>query len=144
MSFHWHWYYTVHVYFCDSRWSFLVEANHSMFVYICIAVRDSVIKKTWISNIICRGLFCVQWVMVKGDFSICWYWKNCWPSLFRGHCSFCWYWWHYSTSLFKLSFHKQWSTKHHTKKTKSLSNTNSTKNRERTQVLRKGRQFLLH
>jgi hypothetical protein len=27
--------------------------------------------------------FCVQWVKVKGDCSLCWYWWNCWPSLFK-------------------------------------------------------------
>ena len=35
--------------------------------------------------------FCVQWTEVRGDSLFCWYWWNCWPS------------------LFKLSFHKlQW------------------------------------
>ena len=43
-------------YVTDSRWSFSVEANHSRFLYICIAVGDPVIKRTWISNIISRGL----------------------------------------------------------------------------------------
>jgi hypothetical protein len=23
----------------------------------------------------------------------CWYWWNCWPSLFRFDCLFSWYWW---------------------------------------------------
>jgi hypothetical protein len=45
---------------------------------------------TWISNVICCGLFCVQWVKVGGDCSFCWYWCNCW--------------W----PLFKLSFHNIW------------------------------------
>jgi hypothetical protein len=44
--------------------------------------------KTWISNVIFRGLFYGQWIEV------------------RGGCSFCWYWWNYWLSLFKLSFHK--------------------------------------
>ena len=38
---------------------------------------------------------------------------------------------------------KQRSTKHYTQN-KRLSNTNPTKNRVRTQVLRKGRKFLFH
>jgi len=38
---------------------------------------------------------------------------------------------------------KQWSTKHYTEN-ETLSDTNPTKNRVWTQVLRKGRQFLLH
>ena len=27
--------------------------------------------------------FRVQWVKVRGDNSLCWYWWNCWPSLFK-------------------------------------------------------------
>ena len=26
---------------------------------------------------------CVQWFEVRGDCSFCWYWLNCWPSLFK-------------------------------------------------------------
>jgi hypothetical protein len=64
--------------------------------------------------------FRVQWVKVRGDNSLCWYWWNCWPSLFNlscfvdiggivyHHCLnfllFCWYWWNCWPSLFKLSF----------------------------------------
>ena len=47
---------------------------------------------TWISNIICHGLYFVQWV--RGDCSFHWYWWNCW----------CW------SSLIKLSFHKHLPT----------------------------------
>ena len=65
MSFHWHCYYAVHVYFCGSRWSFWVEVNQSRFVYIYISVGDPVIKWSWISNIICPGLYYIQWVMVE-------------------------------------------------------------------------------
>jgi len=39
--------------------------------------------KTWISNVICCGLFYVQWFEVIGDCLFCWYWWNCWPSLFK-------------------------------------------------------------
>jgi hypothetical protein len=45
----------------------------------------------------------------------------------------CLYWWVYWPSLFKISFHSDWRTC-----------TNSTKNRMWIQVLRKGKQFLLH
>jgi hypothetical protein len=72
--------------------------------------------------------------VVRGDFSVCWYWCNCWPSLFKlsfvllilvelltitvltffcfvdiggivdHHCLncllFCWYWWNCWSSLF--------------------------------------------
>jgi len=38
---------------------------------------------TWISNIICRGLFNVPWVELRGDYSFCRYWRHCWPSLFK-------------------------------------------------------------
>jgi hypothetical protein len=44
--------------------------------------------KTWISNVICRGLLYDQWIEL------------------RGGCPFCCYWWNYWLSLFKLSFHK--------------------------------------
>ena len=26
---------------------------------------------------------CVQWLQIKGNCSFCWYWWNCWPSLFK-------------------------------------------------------------
>ena len=39
--------------------------------------------RTWISNVLCRGLFCVQWVKITGDCSLCRYWWNWWPSLFK-------------------------------------------------------------
>ena len=45
---------------------------------------------TWISNAICHSLFYVQWVKMRDDCSFCWYWWNCW------------------TSLFKLSFYNQY------------------------------------
>jgi len=30
--------------------------------------------RTWGSNVVCRGLFCVQWVMMRGICSLCCYW----------------------------------------------------------------------
>jgi len=39
--------------------------------------------RTWISSVIICGLFYVQWVEVKCDFSFCWYWWHCWPSQFN-------------------------------------------------------------
>ena len=33
--------------------------------------------RTWIYNIICHGLFSVQWVKMRGDCSFCWYCWNC-------------------------------------------------------------------
>ena len=36
---------------------------------------------TWVSNDI--WYYCVQWVKVKDGCSFCWYWWNCWPSLFK-------------------------------------------------------------
>ena len=35
---------------------------------------------TWISNVICFGLFCAQWFKVRGDCSFWWYWWNQWFS----------------------------------------------------------------
>ena len=29
--------------------------------------------------------FCVQWVMARHDCLFCWYWWNCWPSLFKSN-----------------------------------------------------------
>jgi hypothetical protein len=37
---------------------------------------------TWILDVICCGLFCGHWVKMRGDCSFCWYWWNCWHSLF--------------------------------------------------------------
>jgi hypothetical protein len=41
--------------------------------------------RTWISNVICRGLliFHIQWTKVRGDCSLCWYCWNCLPSLLK-------------------------------------------------------------
>jgi hypothetical protein len=40
--------------------------------------------RTRFYNVICRVLlFCVQWMKMRGDCSFCWYWWNCWPSLFK-------------------------------------------------------------
>ena len=36
----------------------------------------------WISSVICRGPFCVQWFGKRGDCSFCWYLWDCWSSLF--------------------------------------------------------------
>lgn len=44
--------------------------------------------RSWFSFCICRGLLYVRWCEVRGDCTFCWYWWNCWQS------------------LFKLSFHK--------------------------------------
>jgi hypothetical protein len=38
--------------------------------------------RTWISNIIYHGLFCIQWIKMRGECSLCWYWRNFRPSLF--------------------------------------------------------------
>ena len=57
--------------------------------HLCACIEANI----WISNFICRGFFCcIQWLKVRADWSFCYYWWNCWPSLFR------------------LSFHK-WATK---------------------------------
>ena len=37
--------------------------------------------RTWIAKVRCHGLFYVQWFEVRGCYSFCWYWWNCWPSL---------------------------------------------------------------
>ena len=33
--------------------------------------------------ILCGLFSCVQWVKVRGDYSLCWYWWNCGPSCFK-------------------------------------------------------------
>jgi hypothetical protein len=98
------------IHFCDSMWSFWVQGNlcrffFILFVYICVVIGDPIIRdevwnsihqfnpvtfmclsqaRTLIStDIICHGLFCAQWVDVRGDCLLCWYWWNCWPSLFK-------------------------------------------------------------
>jgi hypothetical protein len=35
------------------------------------------------TSCICRGLFCVQWIKMRCDSSLCWCWWNCWPLLFK-------------------------------------------------------------
>ena len=45
--------------------------------------------RTWISNVICHGLFLWSVSSVK----------------MRGGCSFCWYWWNWIPPLFTLSFY---------------------------------------
>ena len=81
---------------------FAISQNGELFLsflHICIAVEDPSTGKCW--NPInrfsqphccpcrklghgfwsaCCGLFCVQSVKMRGD---CWYWGNCWPSLFK-------------------------------------------------------------
>ena len=75
---------------------FSVTSNPATFLWLFQA-------NTWISIEICRGLFTfyVQWVEVRGDCSLCWYWWNYWPSLFKLSL-FCWYWWNYWPS--RLNF----------------------------------------
>ena len=68
--------------------------------------------RTWIAKVRCHGLFYVQWFEVRGCYSFCWYWWNCWPSPFKvcfvdiggivDHHRlkfFCWYWWNCWPSL---------------------------------------------
>ena len=38
--------------------------------------------RSWILNVIYRVFFSVQWFEVRGDYSFCWYWWNCWSSHF--------------------------------------------------------------
>ena len=47
--------------------------------YVCLSQAG-----TWISNVICRGLFLCSLISVKmrGDFLFC-YWWNWWPSLIK-------------------------------------------------------------
>ena len=57
-------------------WDLINQVNPAFFVCM-LHVR------TWISNVICRSLFCVQWVKVRGDSTLCWYWWNCRPSMLK-------------------------------------------------------------
>jgi hypothetical protein len=49
-------------------------------LYCCACLVQA---KTCISNVICHGLIYVQWFEVRDNCSFCWYWWNCWPSLFK-------------------------------------------------------------
>ena len=89
--------------FCDWNWSFCVKTNHRLLIYILqleihLSSREGwnpinrlkpatfVVMpqaRTWISNVICRGVSCVLSVKVGGDCSLCWYWWNCWLSLLK-------------------------------------------------------------
>ena len=110
---------TVHIYvvihFCDSMWSFRVKVNQCrflLFIYICIAVGDPVMKRevdiplTGFSrhicvpvpnqNLDCRHhmswslLYSVSSVKMRGDCSCCWHWWICLNFLFIIYrsCSF--------------------------------------------------------
>ena len=46
--------------------------------FLCLST-----ARTWIFNAICHDIFCVQLFESKGDCFFCWYWCNCWPSLFK-------------------------------------------------------------
>jgi hypothetical protein len=65
-------------------WNRICAGFFSLFVYTCIAVGDQVFKRgcfnpalllcmprsrTCISNVLCHGILCVQWVKVRGDCS---------------------------------------------------------------------------
>ena len=96
--------------FTTAAWLFIFTYIFSIFIlgavivylYLYIVIGDPVIKRrivgipligwipphfhqvrTWISNVIYCGLFCVQWFEVRGHCSLCWYWKKCCPSLFK-------------------------------------------------------------
>jgi hypothetical protein len=85
------------------------------FIYICIPVRDLIIKRgglvsiirfntatflcvsldiTRTSNAIWRCLFYFSLIWGRSDFSVCWYYWNCWPSLFKFST------WHYPCKLY--------------------------------------------
>ena len=57
--------------------------------------------RTWISIVICHFIFCGHWAKMRGDSLFCWYWWNCFPSLFKLSL-LCWYWWNCWSSLSKL------------------------------------------
>jgi hypothetical protein len=112
-SIHWPCYCTVHVYvvihFCDSMWSFWVEANlcrfFLLFAYITIAVGEiqlsrgegcDPINRFYPARLLCLSMpvpgfptshfmvfICVWWVKVRVYCSFCWYWWNCWPSMLK-------------------------------------------------------------
>jgi len=46
------------------------------YIFLCLSQ-----GRTWISNVICRSVFLLQWVKVRGSCSFCWYWWHWWPSL---------------------------------------------------------------
>jgi hypothetical protein len=85
-------------------------ADFLLFVYICIAVGDLVIKKgCW--DPICMfnpATFFVPVPSQNLDFQRHMSWSFlCSVSTvkMRGDCSFCWYWWNWWPSLLKISFH---------------------------------------
>ena len=66
-------------YYVTSFCLFLLSYSASLVIrhFLCIFQ-----VKIWISIDICRGIFTCydQWVEVRGDCSLCWYWWNYWPS----------------------------------------------------------------
>ena len=60
----------------EEGWNPIKQFNPTTF--LCLSQ-----TRIWISNVICHGLFCVQWFEVKVDCLFCWYLWNCWWSLFK-------------------------------------------------------------
>jgi len=69
----------IKIYYCltSCRSTFINRLNPATFLCLSQA-------RIWIYiTTSCRGLFCAKWVELGGDCLFCWYWWNCWPSLFK-------------------------------------------------------------
>ena len=53
-----------------------IFSNNYLKTFLCLSQ-----DRSWISNVICRVQWC--YVRTRVDCSLCWYWWNCWPSLFK-------------------------------------------------------------
>ena len=106
MSIYWPCNCTVHVYavilFCDSMWSFWVEADLCSFLVVCLYCRwRSNYQEGWAgitltslipphfcacpkpgpglpTSYVVVFLYAVSSVTIRGDCLFCWYWWNCW------------------------------------------------------------------
>ena len=82
-EFHW-WLYSMQIFPTLSAMSSILCDIQNIFIRLNSATFLCLFKtRTWIFNVICHGLFCVQWVKARGDCSFCWYWWNCLSSLFK-------------------------------------------------------------
>jgi hypothetical protein len=60
----------------------LLEEGGGGFVYPTTFCACPMTRPRFLMPYICLGYFCIQCVKMRGDYSLHWYWWNCWPSLF--------------------------------------------------------------
>ena len=75
---------TIHIYTCITITLFLLRSSCVRQEIIPTTFQCLTQARTWISNVICHDLFCVQWFEVR-DCSFCWYLWSCWLSFHKSN-----------------------------------------------------------